>query len=67
VVDYVCMVTLSRCKGKQSLYRPEQALRVQEADVPRFLDNRHLKVVRLSALCTGCLYPLEMVLICVRG
>jgi hypothetical protein len=29
----------------------------QEAEAPRFQDNRHMKVVRLSALHTGCLYP----------
>jgi len=26
-------------------------------EVPRFQDNWHMKVIRLSALCTGCLYP----------
>jgi hypothetical protein len=31
----------------------------QEFEAPEFLDNRHLKVVRLSALRTGCLYPQE--------
>jgi hypothetical protein len=25
--------------------------------LPEFLDNRHMKVTRLSALCTGCLCP----------
>jgi hypothetical protein len=29
----------------------------QEVEAPRFLDNRHIKVVRLSALRTGRLYP----------
>jgi hypothetical protein len=29
----------------------------QQAEVPRFQDNRHMKVVRFSALCTGHLYP----------
>ena len=29
----------------------------QEVEAPRFTDNRHMKVVRLSALCTGRLYP----------
>ena len=29
----------------------------QEVEAPRFQDSRHIKVVRLSALCTGRLYP----------
>jgi len=29
----------------------------QEVEVPRFRDNRHMKVLRLSALYTGRLYP----------
>jgi len=48
---------------KHSHYRPGQALRV-----PIFQDNRHMKVVRLSSLRTGHLYPQEtfLVLISVR-
>jgi len=30
---------------------------LQEVEAPRFHDNRHMKVVRLSALRTGRLYP----------
>jgi hypothetical protein len=35
----------------------DRPLGFQEVEAPRFLDNRHMKVVRLSALHTGCLYP----------
>ena len=56
-------------KIKQSHYRPGQALLVQEVEAPRFQDIRHMKMVRLSALRTGRLYPQEtfLVLISVRG
>jgi hypothetical protein len=32
-------------------------LGLQEVEAPRFLDSRHMKMVRLSALRTGRLYP----------
>ena len=40
-------------KVKQSLYGPGE---YQKAGAPRFQDNQYIKVVGLSALCTGCLY-----------
>jgi hypothetical protein len=57
-------------KGKeiplQALDRPRG---LQEVEAPRFKDNPHMKVARLSALGTGCLYAQEtfLVLISVRG
>jgi hypothetical protein len=42
---------------KLSLYRPGEALRAPGVEASRFIDNRHMKVARLSALRTGCLYP----------
>jgi hypothetical protein len=53
---------------KQSHYKPGQDLSVQEAVAAIFRDSWYIKVVRLSALCTGRLYPQEiLVLISVRG
>jgi hypothetical protein len=54
---------------KQSHYRPGRPWGFQEFEDPRFQDNQHMKVVRLSALRTGRLYPQEtfLVLIYVRG
>ena len=49
-----------RVKVKQSHHRPRG---FQEVEAPRFQDNRHMKVVRLSALRTGRLYPQEIILV----
>jgi hypothetical protein len=59
-------ITIVKVKVKQSHYRPG---RFQEVEAPRFQDNRHMKVVRLSALRTGRIYPQEifLVLISVRS
>jgi hypothetical protein len=37
----------------------ERPVGFQEFEAPEFLDNRHMKVVRLSALRTGRLYSQE--------
>ena len=50
----------------QAYYRPRG---FKETEAPKFWDNWHMKVVRLSALHTGCLIPQEIFLvrISVRG
>ena len=55
-----------RAVAVQAYYRPGG---FQKVEAPRFLNSRHLKVVRLSAQSTSHLYPQEMllVLISVRG
>ena len=50
----------SKSKAKQFLYRPGW---FQEVEAPRFHDNRHMKVVRLSALRNGRLYSHEIFLV----
>jgi len=53
-------------KVKQSHYRPWE---FQEVEAPRFQDNQHMKMIRLSALHTSHLYPqaIFLVLISFRG
>jgi len=46
---------LVKVKVKQSLYGPSV---FQEVEAPRFHGSRYMKVVRLSALRPGSLYPL---------
>jgi hypothetical protein len=54
----LCCTSLLSAKLKQTHYRPGQALRVPGCWGSQILkDDRHMKVVRLSAICTGCLYP----------
>jgi hypothetical protein len=54
--DWAIPATCTRSKSNPitGLDRP---LGFQEVEAPRFLDSRHMKVVRLSALRTGRLYP----------
>jgi hypothetical protein len=47
-------VVKKKCSPITGLDRP---LGFQEAEAPTFLDNRHMKVVRLSAIRTGRVYP----------
>jgi len=60
---------IGKVKVKQSHYVLDRPRGFQEVEAPRFQDNRHMKVVRLSALRIGHLYPQEifLVLISVRG
>ena len=56
--------TLARGKGKaipvQAYFGPWA---FQEVKAPRFQDSRHMKVVRLSAVRTGCFYPPDIFLV----
>jgi len=57
-----------KVKVKKSHYSLDRPWCFQVAEDPRFQNNRHMKVVMLSALRTGHLYPQEifLVLISVR-
>jgi len=41
----------------------DRPLGFQKVEASRFQDNKHMKVVKLSALRTGCLYPQKIFLV----
>jgi hypothetical protein len=45
-----------KIKKSNAITGLDRPLGYQEVEAPRFLDSRHMKVVRLSALRTGRLY-----------
>jgi hypothetical protein len=54
IIIIIIIIIIIKSNPYAGLERP---LRFQEVKAPRFLDSRHMKVVRLSAIRTGRVYP----------
>jgi hypothetical protein len=55
--------TISTVEQSNPITCLDRPLVFQEVEAPRFLNNRQMKVVRLSALSTDRLYPQEILLV----
>jgi hypothetical protein len=53
------MVVKGKAIPLQAWTRLDKRLGFQEVEAPRFLDDRHMKVVKLTALRTDRIYPPE--------
>jgi hypothetical protein len=55
-VCYTIIREIKKAKVKQSITGQDRSWGFHEVKSPRFQDIQHMKVLRLLAICTGCLY-----------